>query len=180
MLDYVYKSVIQPVLDYASCVWDPKPKVHQQHLENVQRFASRVASNQWHASPTTLVGRLGWPLLHSRREYMKLCVCDRILREESLIPSSVFVRHPRPSRSHRNRHPLFYPRVATNHHRHSYFVSVIPVWNSLPDAIVFRGTHASFKRALRLYTRGPNSCKLSKFQIFVCCLWCCALYVGGP
>ena len=157
-LSYIYRAVVRPVLEYASCVWDPSHQVHQQRLERVQSFAARIASKcwSWTMPSSTLKQQLGWPTLQDRRTFQQICVCDRILRGDSLIPSSVFAPHPRQSRVHKNSRPLFRPHVRTDHHRHSYFLGVIPKWNSVPEKVVACSSHLAFKRALRVHLLKPT------------------------
>ncbi len=71
---------------------------------------------------------------------------------ESLIPASVFEPHPSTSVRHANSKPLFLPRVHTDYHRGSYFVSTVPLWNSIvPDRILTSTSRRSFKFHLRNY-----------------------------
>lgn len=135
--------------------------------ERVQHFAAKILSKWWWESPSMLTHQLRWPPLPSRRELMRLSVCDRILRDESLTPSTVFVGHPRPSRTHHNSHPLFYPRLATSQHTHSYCISVSPIWNTLPDAIISRGSHSVFKLVKPLFKPTANCL----FDVPVCVLY---------
>jgi len=63
--------------------------MHKQYLEQVQSFDAKIVSKWWQKSPSTSKQQLGWSLLETRI-YSKLCVyCNRILKEESLIKSSV-------------------------------------------------------------------------------------------
>ena len=62
----------------------------------------------------------------------KLKVCFNILNNLSIISPNVFTLHPRPSPRHPHNQIIFKPYVKTLAHRHSFFVSVIPIWNSLP------------------------------------------------
>ena len=147
-LSRIYRGVVRPILDYASSVWDPYHAVHRVRLERVQSFAAKIVCKCWQGSATELREGLGWPTLQSRREYQKLCVCRRILCGESLIPASCFIPHPRPCRNHRNSRPLYTPRVRTEQHRSSYFISVVPAWNSIPESVAACQSQLGFKRSL--------------------------------
>ena len=153
-LNYLYKALVLPVLDYSSAVWNPHHKVHQQRLERVQGFAAKVVIKRWKEAPSLLVKNLGWATLGDRSLYQQLCLCSRILRGESLMPPMVFTPHPRPSRIHKNSQPLFKPRVRTHHHRNTFFVAVVERWNSLPDRVFSVSFHKAFKRWLRRHLEG--------------------------
>ena len=93
-LEHLYKSMVMPILDYCSSVWDPTFLTSIAKLEKVQSFAARLVTGRWEAPSEELRASLGWPLLANRRAYLKLCLCRRILMGGSLIPPSVFVTHP--------------------------------------------------------------------------------------
>ena len=110
-------------------------------LDRVQEFAAKVVTRRWSATGSDLVSQLGWPSLLLRRQLAKLCLWRRILCEESLIPATVFEPHPSTSVRHANSQPLFLPRVRADYHRGSFFVSAIPLWNSIPDSITSLNSH---------------------------------------
>ena len=147
----LYKSIILPILGYAASVWDPYQKTYVRKLERVQEFAAKVVTRMWKTPGSDLVCQLGWPSLLLRRQLAKLCLCRRILSGESLIPAMVFEPHPSTSVRHVNTQSLFLPRVRTDYHRGSFFVSTIPLWNSIPDKIVEKSTKKSFKLHLKQY-----------------------------
>ena len=67
----------------------------------------------------------------------------------SLIPPTVFVPHPSPSKRHHvNSQPLFRLYVRTRYHQQLFFVSVVTLWNAIPDEVVELGSHLAFKRHL--------------------------------
>ena len=68
----LYKSLVRPVLDYASIIWSP---YHQQNisvrsLEMVQRRAARLVSNNYErlASVTEMLNNIRWPTMKQRRD----------------------------------------------------------------------------------------------------------------
>jgi len=80
-ISYVYDTVIFPVLNYVSCVWDPQHKIRKQHLEWLQSYTAKIVTKCWQETPSTLKQLLGWPLLETRRIYSKLYVCSQIFEE---------------------------------------------------------------------------------------------------
>ena len=150
-LAYLYKTLIRAVLEYGSCVWDPSYTTSVTRLEKVQQFGAKLASGKWSVHGDSLVAALGWPLLASRRSYMKLCLCRRILEGNSLISADSFQLANETSARHMNSLQLFRPYARTNYHQSSFFVSVTKLWNSLPDNIVTLFSNSVFKRYLKYY-----------------------------
>ena len=148
-LALLYTSLVRPMLDYGCCIWAPYQLKYINLLEGVQSFAARLATKRWSIDPGVLRATLGWPLLESRRRYMKVCLARRILGGESLIPPTAFTDHPSTTVRHLNSCPLFTPFVRTSYHQHSFFISVIPLWNAIPDSIITLSSHLAFKRHLR-------------------------------
>ena len=66
-LNHLYKTLICPVLDYSSSIWDPFQICHKTTLEKTQSFAARVVSNDRNSSSTAIKAKLGWPSLSQRR-----------------------------------------------------------------------------------------------------------------
>lgn len=93
----LYKSLILPILDYCSTVWDPHTITHINLLESVQRFAARLTTKQWQATQNQLLHTLNWTPLCVRRKKQKAMVCRRILLGHSVIPSSHLTPNPRPN-----------------------------------------------------------------------------------
>ena len=148
----LYQSLVLPVLDYCCSVWDPQQKTNIDKLERVQTFAARLATGHWMDDQFSLREELGWCPLSTRRAYQKLCLCRRITTGKSLIPPSAFKPHPSPSKlRHTNSLALFRPRARTSYTNHSFFISTIPLWNSLPEAVVKLLSNIAFKKHLKLH-----------------------------
>ena len=44
----LYKSLVLPILDYCSSLWDPNYAIHVNKLESVQKLAARFVTGRWH------------------------------------------------------------------------------------------------------------------------------------
>ena len=68
-----YKSMIRPILEYASTVWSPYTKKNILMIEAVQRRAARFVTNTYNqtSSVTAMLFRLGWPSLEQRHKIAK-------------------------------------------------------------------------------------------------------------
>ena len=136
-LERLYHSLVLPLLDYCCGVWDPQLKTYIEKLEKVQTFAARLVTGRWKDDQFALREELGWRPLATRRSFHTLCLCRRILTSSSLIPPSAVQPHPNPSKlRHTNSQALFRPWVRTSYTDHSFFLSIIPLWNVLPEAVV--------------------------------------------
>ena len=96
----------------------------------------RIITKAWSASGEALWSELQCTLA-SRKGFQKLVLCRRILMGGSIIPSSFFHMHQRPSCSHHNSTPLFSPLLRTKQHFSSFRYSVVPLWNCIPEVSPF-------------------------------------------
>ena len=68
----LYKSMILPVIDYGSVVYDSISIYQNNKLENLQRRAAIICSGAHFRTETNkLLGDLGWVHLKDRRNYLK-------------------------------------------------------------------------------------------------------------
>ena len=135
-LTQLYKSLVVPILDYCSCMWDPNYTLYVDKLESVQKFATKVILRDWNSCYNYWMKLLNLLLLSIRRKKQKLFLCYRIVTGRSIIPPTLFTPHPCPSLRHAHHIPLYYPRFRTSSHQASFYVSVIPFWKTLHRTIV--------------------------------------------
>lgn len=108
-LVHLYKSLVVPILDYCSSVWDPHQSGQIKMVEGVQSFAARLVTGKWQERSEKLCEELGWSPLSVRRSFQKLCLCWQILNSGSLIPTSVFVKNNSQQSRNVNTHSLKRP-----------------------------------------------------------------------
>lgn len=150
-LNHLYKALVLPTLDYCSAIWDPYFKCQSDLLEHVQKLASKIVSKRWNISSYEhLLSHLKWEPLALRRKKQKVLLCHRILSGHSIISPSVFTPHPSPHLRHCHNHPLFCPFAHTRSYLSSFFISVIPLWNSTHPNIMACFSQPSFKYRLKL------------------------------
>ena len=150
----IYRSTTLAKLEYCCAVWDPHYSTDKQALESVQKFAGRVITGQWRSDYPSLLAKLNWKTLATRRMQQKLKVCYNVVKNLSCIPPDIFTPHPHPSpRLHPHSKPLLMPYVKTLAHKFSFFVDVVSHWNALPKFIVESCSPFSFKSNLKKYTK---------------------------
>ncbi len=136
---------------YCAAVWDPHQSTLTKQLENTQSFACKIITKEWNSGHISLLNKLQFKSLKDRRIIQKLKVCYKIINNKSCIPPTVFSPHPSPSPRHPHNQILFIPHVGTSSHKHSFFLDVIPKWNSLPLEVVNSPSVSSFKLNLSSY-----------------------------
>ena len=85
--------MIQPILEYASTVWDPHTNVNITKLESVQRRAARFCLGDYshYSSVTCMLQLLDLPSLQSRRKLAKLTTMYKIIYIFLPIPLSPII-----------------------------------------------------------------------------------------
>ena len=121
-ISHLYVSLVRPHLEYASQVWDPHLLKDICKLENVQKFALRMCSGQYHESYEKLRDIFHIPSLSNRRCYLSLCTFFNIAKGHIYLPPSSIFLSPR-TQNLRNNHPYTFrvPFTHTNSLSSSFF-----------------------------------------------------------
>ena len=97
-----YKSMVRPILEYASTVWDPHTNVNITKLESVQRLATRfefcLGDYSRYSSVTSMLQLLDLSSLQLRRKLAKLTTMYKIINSNLHIPSNSLIPNHRNSR----------------------------------------------------------------------------------
>jgi len=130
-----YKQLVRPVLEYASCSFDPLPKTLEDKVEACQRRAARAVYNVPRVSKlstTGLLKKLNWPTLKSRRHARKLALFRALHFKEVDLHLEHRVRLSTAKTSSR-RHRLQYAigHHNTEAHKNTFFVHTSRQWNLL-------------------------------------------------
>ncbi|XP_064390046.1 uncharacterized protein LOC135337956 [Halichondria panicea] len=120
-LSSLYKSLVLPLLDYCSSVWDPSSSCAINQLESVKKFGARLCTKRWSDQYLPLLASLSWPSLSTRRSQQKVTLCCRIIRGESILHSSRFTPNPKPNpRHYHHDQPLLIPFAKTLSYQSSF------------------------------------------------------------
>jgi len=78
-----YRSMVRPVIEYASSVWSPYTKTNIGFVEAVQRRAARFVTGNigLTSSVTEMLQSLSWTPLEQRREILRLIMLYKILHK---------------------------------------------------------------------------------------------------
>ena len=144
-----YKSLVRPIVEYASTVWDPYTRQQIDEIEKVQRRGARFVMGDYEptASVTTMIDDLKWESLQSRRERARLTMMYKIKNNQVAVTNPDLVK---PIRTSRYQNEDCYIPISTtkNFRKFSFFPRTITAWNSLPNEIKSAPTLDSFTNHL--------------------------------
>ena len=88
-----YKTLVRPVMDYASCIWDPNTKANIEKIEMVQRRAARFVKGDYDrtSSVTAMLNGLGSETLQQRRQQAKVVMFYRIVHGLVAVQTTPFL-----------------------------------------------------------------------------------------
>ena len=145
-----YTTMVRPVLDYPSTVWDPHKQGDIKTLEQVQRRAARYVCNDYTSRTpgciSAMVEDIGWESLQERRYTARVSLLYKIQHGLVDIESSRYMR-PSDSRT-RGQRGLFQERTNCDAHFNSFFPCTIRDWNELPRHITEASTLEEFRISL--------------------------------
>ena len=129
------KQLVRPVLEYASCSWDPLPKTLSSMVEAVQRRSARVVFNIPRiskASTTGMLEKLEWESLESRRQRRRVSLFRAMHYNEVNTNIQQYVSMTDCLTSAR-RHGLQYRQEHhnTKAHMSTFYVCTSKAWNQL-------------------------------------------------
>ena len=145
----LYSSLVLPILDYNSLIWDPHLLKDIRQLDSVKTFACRMATKNWSASGSELQSICHLPSLKTCRMYYKLCFLYKSLNHLIHVPNNLFMYRTSGSQCVSQDLQLFCPRVNTNSFLFSFVCSSVKVWNSLPYDVVHALSIQIFKCRLK-------------------------------
>ena len=155
VLRQLYISLVRPHLEYACHVWAPHTSKDINELENVQKFACKMASRQWNGVQyEQLLSITNLPSLERRRIEQRLCHLFKIVHNLVYFPSNVIVHREEPLYNFHSFHNscLYQPYARTNSFYDSFVPHTISPWNKLPEDIVLSSTLCRFKQSLRSHS----------------------------
>ena len=139
-------------------VWSPYLHKDMQKLELVQKFALKVCLKKWNCSYSELLHESGIPELSDRRKILNLLYLYKAANGLMTVPDGIIVPRLCDHNTHSsNQITYIQPFARTNTYHHSFFPSIISLWNSLPQSVVSAPSVQSFKCNLSSYIIPSNS-----------------------
>ena len=128
-----YLSLVCPILEYSSSVWDPYLLTDIQSIEKIQRRAAQWVSSDYNkfSSVTSMLNDLQWPTLSSRRKFARLSTFHKIIHHLLMPPlPHYFLPVIRLTRHRCSFHyNIISPSVRINSYKYSFFPRTINEWN---------------------------------------------------
>ena len=157
LLNTLYKSTIQPCIDYACSVWGKCALKCRELIRRIQRRAARIVSKQYGSqdiSVTELCNELKWQSLETRRDYflnMLMYQCIRCTAPVRLCNEieMYFDRHGLNTRN-ANSLNVVLPKPNIETFKQAFKYSGPKAWNSLNTDLQNSFTISSFKRSYKL------------------------------
>ena len=146
----VFKTIIRHLAEYATPVWSPCLKSDIADLENVQRKITKCIAGFRGLPYSTRLQRLQLPSLATRRLYLDLLECYKIVH--GLVRSDCrasLILSDHNTRGNNCMLDTNVPPARLNVRKYSFAERVLTHWNALPVAILRQRTLGQFKLALR-------------------------------
>ena len=145
-----YKTLVRPIVEYASSIWDPAAKNLVHKVEMVQRRAARFTLNRYHntSSVNSMLKELDWTTLKQRRENDRLVMMYKIHNNLAHLSAQDYITQATHSTRSAQPHSYQMPYSRTESHRQSFFPRTVRKWNSLPSEIVAAPSVGAFRNRL--------------------------------
>ena len=88
----IYLSLVRPILEYGSIIWDPSSPTLSQSLDSVQHFALKIAAKFRPSLIPSILSSFNLPSLTYRRQKAKLIFLFKLLYHYIYFPSQI--SHP--------------------------------------------------------------------------------------
>ena len=127
-----YSTLVRPIVEYCSVVWDPHTKTNIDAVEMVQRRAARYVMRDFRrtSSVAEMLKNLQWNTLQQRRLQAKATLMFKIWKD------LVALRKPPTSLNETSTRgnivKLQVPYCRTDIHKASFYPSAIYLWNEIP------------------------------------------------
>ena len=151
--DQAYKSLVRPILEYSSSVWDPDSVVQSSKLEKIQRRAARFTLNKYQrtSSVGAMLQQLAWPTLAERRRAARLNMMFKMQNNLVATDTTHYLtskNHQAPTRTE-NTQAFVIPHSSKEYHKSSFFMRTGRDWNTLPESLIKSPSSEAFKQGLQ-------------------------------
>ena len=148
----LYDSMILPLFDYCSAVWDGCGKTNRDYLDKLQRRAVSIIEGR-KVEQHEISRTLSWPSLESRRKYQ---ICLQIFKCLNGLAPAYLLHDFNYSRDFhayntRNKDLLRLPLAKTSKYQSSFRFNGAKAWNTLPPNLRKETSLPKFKKALKLH-----------------------------
>lgn len=147
-----YTSLVRPIIEYSSPVWDPYKNNQIAQIEQVQRKAARYVFNDYRSrtpgAVTNMIQNLEWESLESRRTKCRLIFFYKIKNNLVEVPNML----NQSDRRTRGAHKIRQISSSKDFYKFSFFPATITDWNRLPEQVALSPDLESFKSGISTLT----------------------------
>ena len=143
-----FTTLVRPLVEYASIIWDPFTEANRRKLEMVQRRAARMvfSDHRRTSSVSSMLQQLQWPTLQERRAQARVTMMFRIVHHLVDVPTNNLT----PISSARGHGLCFLvPFARTQCYQSSFYPDTIRLWNGLPQTVASCSTLDDFREGVR-------------------------------
>ena len=133
----LYKTLVRPILEYCSVIWDPSSPSLSHSLEAVQHFAIKLASRFRPSLVASIYSDFKISSLATHRHHAKLIFLFKLLHDHLFFPFQITQPLHPPPYPLRSFHPknLICPHAKKSSFKKYFIPSTIYLWNSLPPKL---------------------------------------------
>ena len=147
----LYTTLVRPLLEYSSSVWDPHTQFLINKIEMVQRRAACFChdyTSRETGCVSEMITKLHLELLTTRRTKRWLTIFHKAIHSRLSLHVANQLQPIKRHARHLNSKAFNTIHASKNCYKFSYFPRTIKYWNSLPDAIANITEPQQFKQAL--------------------------------
>jgi len=143
-------SIIRPILEYATPVWNPCLQKDIAEIEQVQRKVTKRIIGLRDVPYVERLRRLNLPSLQTRRLYFDMLECFKIVHKLVRSDCSKYLAlSERNTRGYHCKLTSSLPAARLNVRKHFFLERALSHWNSLPAEILRQQNYHEFKQLLR-------------------------------
>ena len=133
----LYRSLVRPLLEYASPIWSPYLVKDKRAIASIQRRASGIALGQKRREMSYEEGceLLGWSTIERRREYFSLECYKTVFELNGLECRDYFEFGCNNNTGSNNSYKIRMKSAKVNTFKYSFFMRIIKEWNNLPHQL---------------------------------------------